>query len=429
MQSSIQTIRALEVLDSRGNPTLAVQVTTQSGACGQAMVPSGASTGAFEACELRDGGQRYGGKGVAVAQYHVNHLLADALRGMPVDDQRAIDQRLLQLDGTPDKHRLGANALLGVSMACAQAAAAARGVPLYRYLGGSQAHRLPVPMMNVINGGRHAEGNLSCQEFMIMPNGADSFPECVRWCAEVYHALGSLLRQKGFGTAVGDEGGYAPALREDAEAIEYILEAIRIAGFQPGYQFCLALDPAATEMYDAAKEEGCPGNYYFWKLHRMYTPQALMDLWEDWCRQYPIRSIEDPLAEEDWENFTKLTARLGNRVQLVGDDLLVTNTARLEKAIGLHACNAILIKVNQIGTLSEAMDAVERAQRVGWNAIISHRSGDTEDTFIADLAVATGSGQIKTGAPCRGERTAKYNRLLTICQQLGPQALYTGLWR
>lgn len=433
MEHNITHVQALEVLDSRGNPTLQVTVTAQSSdgrtCCGSAMVPSGASTGAFEACELRDGGTRYGGKGVAIAQYHVNNIIRKALVDHPVCRQRDLDERLIQLDGTPDKHQLGANALLGVSLASARAAAGCLGVPLFRYLGGSNTHQLPVPMMNVINGGRHAEGSISCQEFMIMPTGADSFPECIRWCCEVYHALGKLLRQKGHSTGVGDEGGYAPALREDKEAIECILQAIEDAGFRPGSQFHLALDPASTEMYEAAREQGFTGDYLFWKTNKRYTPEAMIDLWEDWCRQYPIRSIEDPLAEEDWEHFAQLTARLGDRIQLVGDDLLVTNTARLHKAIHKKACNAILIKVNQIGTLTEAMDAVELAQKQGWKAIISHRSGDTEDPFIADLTVATGSGQIKTGAPCRGERTAKYNRLLAIHQQLGSQALYKGLWR
>lgn len=307
-------------------------------------------------------------------------------------------------------------------MACARAAAQALSIPLYRYLGGAGAHLLPMPMLNVINGGRHAGNKLSFQEFMLMPVGADSFPQCMQWSMEVYHALASLLRQHGYATAVGDEGGFAPDFREEEEAIQWLLRAIETAGFQPGSQFRIALDPASTELYVAAQEKGEAGNYYFWKTDRMFTPQQMMALWEDWCRQYPIFSIEDPLAEEDWEHYQELTHRIGDKVQLVGDDLFVTNTSRLRKGIDLGACNAILIKVNQIGTLSEAMDAVRMAQYAGYRAVISHRSGETEDTFIADLAVAMQAGQIKTGAPCRSERTAKYNRLLEIWNELGPIA-------
>lgn len=422
LEYCITNVKGWEVLDSRGNPTVAVEVEVDGIYHGRAMVPSGASTGSFEACELRDGGKRCGGKGVLTAVYHVNHELRQLLLGRCVTDQREIDRSMCQLDGTENKSRLGANAMLGVSMACARAAAQALSIPLYRYLGGAGAHLLPMPMLNVINGGRHAGNKLSFQEFMLMPVGADSFPQCMQWSMEVYHALASLLRQHGYATAVGDEGGFAPDFREEEEAIQWLLRAIETAGFQPGSQFRIALDPASTELYVAAQEKGEAGNYYFWKTDRMFTPQQMMALWEDWCRQYPIFSIEDPLAEEDWEHYQELTHRIGDKVQLVGDDLFVTNTSRLRKGIDLGACNAILIKVNQIGTLSEAMDAVRMAQYAGYRAVISHRSGETEDTFIADLAVAMQAGQIKTGAPCRSERTAKYNRLLEIWNELGPIA-------
>lgn len=410
------------MLDSRGNPTVAAEVEVDGMYHGRAMVPSGASTGSFEAYELRDGGKRCGGKGVLTAIYHINHAIKEGLLGHCVTRQQAIDQYLCQLDGTPNKSRLGANAILGVSMACARAAAQAQHMPLYRYLGGADAHLLPMPMLNVINGGRHASNKLSFQEFMLMPVGADSFPLCMQWSMEVYHALASLLRQHGYSTGVGDEGGFAPDFKEDEEAIHWLLKAIELAGFQPGNQFRIALDPATTELYVAAQERGEAGNYYFWKTDRMFTAQQMMALWEDWCRQYPIFSIEDPLAEEDWEHYQELTRRIGDHVQLVGDDLFVTNSSRLRKGMDLDVCNAILIKVNQIGTLSQAMEAVRMAQHGGYRAVISHRSGETEDALIADLAVAMHAGQIKTGAPCRSERTAKYNRLLEIWHELGPIA-------
>lgn len=422
LEHCITNVRGWEVLDSRGNPTVAAEVEVDGIYHGRAMVPSGASTGSFEACELRDGGKRCGGKGVLTAVYHINHEIKENLLGRCVTEQQAIDRYLCQLDGTPDKSRLGANAILGVSMACARAAAGALQVPLYRYLGGAGAHLLPMPMLNVINGGRHAGNKLSFQEFMLMPVGADSFPKCMQWSMEVYHALASLLRQHGYSTGVGDEGGFAPDFKEDEEAIHWLLKAIELAGFHPGSQFRIALDPATTELYVAAQERGEEGSYCFWKTDRMFTAQQMMALWEDWCRQYPIFSIEDPLAEEDWEHYQELTRRIGDKVQLVGDDLFVTNSSRLRKGMDLDVCNAILIKVNQIGTLSEAMEAVRMAQHGGYRAVISHRSGETEDAFIADLAVAMHAGQIKTGAPCRSERTAKYNRLLDIWHELGPIA-------
>jgi len=422
----IVDVTAREILDSRGNPTVEVEVFAEDGVLGRASVPSGASTGAFEACELRDGDARFGGNGVLSAVKHVNGPICDALLGMNILDQIAIDQALIALDGTPNKTQLGANAILGVSLACAKAGAMAVGESLYQYLGGVHAHTLPVPMMNVINGGKHADNSLSCQEFMIMPVGAESFREGLRWGAEVFHALKKLLKEKGFSTAVGDEGGFAPNLDGDEEAVKLLVEAIESAGFRPGADFKIALDPASTEMQNEAKKQGVKDGYYFWKTDKMLTREEMVDFWADWVEKYPIISIEDGMAEEDWEGWTMLTKRLGDKVQLVGDDLFVTNPSRLRQGIEKKTANAILIKVNQIGTLTETMEAIQLANRAGYAAIISHRSGETEDTTIADLAVAVNSGQIKTGAPSRTDRVAKYNRLLRIEEELGNMASYPG---
>lgn len=424
---AIEGIGAREILDSRGNPTIEVEVYAEGDYVGRAAVPSGASTGAFEACELRDGDKRrYMGQGVLKAVDHVNGEIADELLGLNVLDQPYIDKTLINLDGTKDKSRLGANAILAVSLACAKAAAAALGQSLYNYIGGANAKKLPVPMMNIINGGKHADNSISCQEFMIMPVGAKSFSEALRWCSEVFHTLKKLLKEKGYSTAVGDEGGFAPNLSEDEEAVRIILEAIERAGFKPGDDFCIALDPASTEMFEAAKEKGETGKYYFWKTDKMLSRGEMVKFWADWAAKYPIISIEDGMAEEDWEGWDMLTQRLGGKIQLVGDDLFVTNTERLKKGIKLGVANSILIKVNQIGTLTETLDAIETANRAGYTAVTSHRSGETEDTTIADIAVATNSGQIKTGAPSRSDRTAKYNRLLRIEEELDDCAIYPG---
>ena len=412
---AIEGIAAREILDSRGNPTVEVEVYTEGDYVGRAAVPSGASTGAFEACELRDGdNDRYMGRGVERAVENVNGEIADALLGYNVLDQAEIDRMLIRLDGTPNKSRLGANAVLGVSLACAKAAAAALGLSLYRYIGGVNAKTMPVPMMNIINGGKHADNSISCQEFMIMPVGAKTFREALRWCAQVFHTLKGILKEKGYSTAVGDEGGFAPNLGSDEEAVQIIVEAIEKAGFRPYDDFRIALDPASTEMFEEAKKRGETGKYYFWKTDRIMTAEEMVDFWADWTAKYPIISIEDGMAEEDWEGWDMLTKRLGSKVQLVGDDLFVTNTQRLKKGIKLGAANSILIKVNQIGTLTETLEAIETANRAGYTAVTSHRSGETEDTTIADIAVATNAGQIKTGAPSRTDRTAKYNRLLRI---------------
>lgn len=424
---AIEGIGAREILDSRGNPTIEVEVYAEGDYVGRAAVPSGASTGAFEACELRDGDKRrYMGQGVLKAVDHVNGEIADELLGLNVLDQPYIDKTLINLDGTKDKSRLGANAILAVSLACAKAAAAALGQSLYNYIGGANAKKLPVPMMNIINGGKHADNSISCQEFMIMPVGAKSFSEALRWCSEVFHTLKKLLKEKGYSTAVGDEGGFAPNLSEDEEAVRIILEAIERAGFKPGDDFCIALDPASTEMFEAAKEKGETGKYYFWKTDKMLSRGEMVEFWADWAAKYPIISIEDGMAEEDWEGWDMLTQCLGGKIQLVGDDLFVTNTERLKKGIKLGVANSILIKVNQIGTLTETLDAIETANRAGYTAVTSHRSGETEDTTIADIAVATNSGQIKTGAPSRSDRTAKYNRLLRIEEELDDCAIYPG---
>ena len=422
--SEIIDVYGREVLDSRGNPTVEVEVTLDDGAFGRAMVPSGASTGAFEAVELRDGdAQRYQGKGVKHAVDHVNKECAEAVIGMDACDQRALDAALIAVDGTSDKGSLGANAILGVSLATARAAAQSSGLELYSYLGGVNAHVLPVPMMNILNGGVHADNNVEFQEFMIMPVGAPTFSEALRWCAEVYHTLTSLLNEDGHSTGVGDEGGFAPDLATNEEPLRYIMRAVEAAGYTPGSDFMIAMDPATTELYDAAR-----GVYALKGEGRELTTDEMIDYWEKLVDTYPIISIEDGLAEEDWDGWVKLTERLGDRVQLVGDDLFVTNTERLKKGIELGAANAILVKVNQIGSLTEALEAIELAKRSGYACIVSHRSGETEDATIADIAVATNAGQIKAGAPCRSDRVAKYNQLLRIEDELYTSAEYAG-WK
>ena len=416
----IEELVAREILDSRGNPTVHVSVLLEDGSVGQAAVPSGASTGAYEAVELRDGdASRFAGKGVLKAVGNVNTEINAALIGQPAADQRAVDRLLIELDGTANKARLGANATLGVSLAVARAAAESAEEPLYRYLGGAAAHRLPVPMFNILNGGRHAEDSTDFQEFMVMPAGAESFSEGLRMGAEVYQALQRLLRERGLGTTIGDEGGFAPSLGGNEETVQVVLEAIEGAGYRAGTDLVIALDPASTELYQ--REE-----YVLAKEGRTLSSEALIDHWADWASRYPIASIEDGLAEDDWAGWSALVERLGASVQLVADDLVVTNPERIQRAIDEHAANSVLIKLNQIGTLSETLDAIALTQRAGWTAVISHRSGETEDTFIADLAVATGVGQIKTGAPARSERTAKYNRLLEIEAELGASVEYAG---
>ncbi|MFG6319626.1 MAG: phosphopyruvate hydratase [Clostridia bacterium] len=424
---AIESVSALEILDSRGNPTVQVEVTTVGGFSAIAMVPSGASTGSFEAVELRDGDKsRYMGKGVLKAVENVNKIVAPAIEGMNVYDQVAIDKALIELDGTENKGKLGANATLGVSLAVAKAAAASLGMELYNYIGGVNAKELPVPMMNIMNGGKHADSTLSVQEFMIMPVGAKTFSECLRMCAEIYHNLKKVLNAKGLATGVGDEGGFAPNVKDEDEALSLIMEAIEKAGYKAGEEVCLALDVAATEMYDEAKKIGKDGMYHFWKIGVTKTTEEMIAFYEDLVNRYPIISIEDGLAEEDWDGWKVLTERLGNKIQLVGDDLFVTNIKRLQKGIDLGVSNSILIKLNQIGTLTETLDAIELAHKNGMTAVVSHRSGETEDTTLADVAVATNAGQIKTGAPCRTDRVAKYNRLLNIENQLGDVATYPG---
>jgi len=409
-----------EVLDSRGNPTVEVEVALEDGSFGRAIVPSGASTGEFEAVELRDGdAERYLGKGVQKAVGHVNNELARLLIGMDATDQRACDQAMIDTDGTPNKGNFGANAILGCSLAIARAAADSAGLPLYAYLGGPNAHTLPVPMMNILNGGVHADNNVDFQEFMIMPVGAPDFKTALRWCTQVYHTLKGTLKAAGLSTGVGDEGGFAPDLKTNDEPFVYLMEAVRAAGFTPGVDFMFAMDPATSECYN--RETGL---YELKGEGRTLTSDQMVDYWEDLVSRYPIISIEDGLAEEDWDGWQKLTERIGGKVQLVGDDLFVTNTSRLAKGIELGAANAILIKVNQIGTLTETLDAIEMAKRAGYAAVVSHRSGETEDTTIADLAVAVNAGQIKTGAPARTDRVAKYNQLLRIEDALGDSAAY-----
>ena len=420
MNTAIAAVHGREVLDSRGNPTVEVEVRLTGGGWGRAIVPSGASTGAHEAVELRDGDKaRYGGKGVLDAVANVNGEIAEAVAGFDAFDQPGLDRLLFVLDGTLNKSRLGANALLGVSLAAAHAAAASTGEPLYRYLGGADAHVLPVPLVNILNGGKHAVDSTDFQEFMIAPLGAPTFAEALRWAAETFHALGALLHERGFATTVGDEGGYAPSLETNEAAIGVVLEAIERAGYAPGEQIAIALDPAATELY-------ADSSYALVREGRSLSTSELIGFWEDWATRYPIVSLEDGLAEDDWAGWTALTAQIGDRIQVMGDDLLVTNTERLARGIAEKAANSILIKLNQIGTLSETRDAVEMAREAGWTAVVSHRSGETEDTTIADLVVALGTGQIKTGSCSRSERIAKYNRLLRIEEELGDAAAYAG---
>jgi enolase len=425
MDSTIESISAQEILDSRGNPTVEVEIILADGSWGRAAVPSGASTGVHEALELRDGDKkRYGGKGVLNAVTNVNETIADALFGWDATEQKAIDAELLALDGTPNKSKLGANAILGVSLAVAKAAANSLGLPLYRYIGGVYAHVLPVPMMNILNGGAHtAWQSTDAQEFMVMPFGAPSFAEGLRWGAEIYHALKSVLKDKGYATLVGDEGGYAPALKANSEAVEVILAAIEKAGFKAGRgaDVAIALDPAASELYDEATK-----TYNLRKEGKKLTGEQMVEFWAKWVKDYPIVSIEDGLAQDDWESWQLLVKTIGDKCQIVGDDLLVTNPERVRRAIKENAANALLVKVNQIGSLSETIEAVELCQRAGWRAVTSHRSGETEDATIADLAVALNTGQIKTGAPARSDRVAKYNQLLRIEAELGDSAVYAG---
>lgn len=412
-----------EILDSRGNPTVEVEVVLDDYATGRAAVPSGASTGAFEAVELRDGdSERYLGKGTLKAVAHVNEEIADALIGMEADDQRGIDAIMLELDGTENKGNFGANAILGASLAVAKAAAESAELPLYKYVGGANANMLPTPMMNILNGGEHADNNVDFQEFMIMPVGATSFAEALRWCAEIYHTLKKVLHEAGLGGGVGDEGGFAPNFTTNEEPLKYIVEACEKAGYKPGSDIMFAMDPASTEFYNAET-----GKYVLAGEDRELTSAEMVDYWEDLVQKYPIISIEDGMAEEDWDGWKALTDRIGDKVQLVGDDLFVTNPKRLAKGIELGCANAILVKVNQIGSLTEALEAVQMAKQAGYACIMSHRSGETEDVTIADLAVATNAGQIKTGAPCRSDRVAKYNQLLRIEEQLGDSGQYAGM--
>jgi enolase len=426
VNTSIEIVDAREILDSRGNPTIEVDVVLGDGSVGRAGVPSGASTGAHEAVELRDGDKsRYGGKGVTRAVENVTETIGPAIMGLDAADQAGIDAVLVDLDGTPNKATLGANAILGVSLACAHAAAAAHDLPLYRYLGGVGARILPVPMFNILNGGKHAEDSTDFQEFMVMPVGVETFSDALRAGAEVFHALKAILHDEGFAVGQGDEGGFAPSLASNEAAVEVVLRAIERAGYRPGEQVVIALDPATTELVQG--DGGGPVRYRLAKEGRTLDSGELIDLWASWVDRYPIVSIEDGLAEDDWTGWTGLTRRLGDRIQLVGDDLLVTNTSRIARGIEEGSANSVLIKLNQIGTLTETIEAIELARRAGWTAVVSHRSGETEDTTIADLVVAMGTGQIKTGAPSRSERVAKYNRLLRIEGELGDEARYLGL--
>ncbi len=422
----ITDVYAREILDSRGNPTVEACVVTDNGVCARASVPSGASTGAFEAVELRDGDKkRFSGLGVQKAVRNVNNEIADAIIGLNVLDQRDLDFKMIKLDGTDNKGRLGANAILGVSLAAAKAAASSLGISLYQYIGGVNARVLPVPMMNILNGGKHADNSVNLQEFMIMPTGAKTFSEAVRMCTEVFHSLKHVLKSKNYATSVGDEGGFAPNLKNDEEALSLICDAIEKANYVPGNDFHIAMDAAATELFEEAKIKGRDG-YYFWKTDVFKTRDEMIKYWEKLSTDYPIISLEDGLAEEDWDGWKDLTKALGNKIQLVGDDLFVTNTKRLKDGIERQVANSILIKVNQIGTLSETLDAIEMANRAGFTAVTSHRSGETEDTKIADIAVATNAGQIKTGAPSRTDRVAKYNQLIRIEDELGSNAIYLG---
>lgn len=423
MDTTIEAIIGQEILDSRGNPTVEVEVILADGSWGRAAVPSGASTGIHEALELRDGDKkRYNGKGVLKAVDAVNSSIADLLTGWDALEQKAIDTAMIELDGTPNKSKFGANGILGTSLAVAKAAANALEIPLYRYLGGVYAHVLPVPMMNILNGGTHTNWqSTDAQEFMVMPLGAPSFAEGLRWGAEIYAALKSVLKEHGYVTLVGDEGGFAPALKANAEAVELILEAIGKAGYKAGTDVAIALDPAASELFDEETRL-----YNLRKEGKKLTPQQMVEFWKGWLKQYPIVSIEDGLAQDDWDGWKMLTAEVGDKIQIVGDDLLVTNPERVRRAIKEKACNALLVKLNQIGSLTETIEAVETCQRAGWRAVTSHRSGETEDATIADLAVALNMGQIKTGAPCRSDRVAKYNQLLRIEAELGDTATYAG---
>jgi len=424
MFTTIIDVTAREILDSRGNPTVEVDVLLEDGCFGRAAVPSGASTGAYEAIELRDcNAKRYMGKGVTGAVKNVNEIIAPEVLGMDAARQAELDQLMIELDGTANKGKLGANAILGVSLAAAKAAADSAGMPLYRYLGGCNANILPVPMMNILNGGRHADNNVDFQEFMIMPIGAKNFPEALRMGAEVFHTLKAVLAKKGYGTSVGDEGGFAPQLVSNEEALKVVMDAIKKAGYKPGKDISIALDPAATEMFNSKTK-----SYKFFKSapKKKISSDALINHWARWVDKYPIISIEDGLAEDDWAGWAKLNEKIGDKIQLVGDDLFVTNTKRLAKGIKLDCANSILIKLNQIGTLTETFEAINMAKRAGWTAVISHRSGETEDTTIADLAVATGVGQIKTGSLCRTDRICKYNQLLRISEDLGAAARYAA---
>ena len=416
----IESVKAREILDSRGNPTLEAEVRLADGIVGIAAVPSGASTGKYEALELRDGDKsRYGGKGVLQAVANVNNIIAKAVVGLPADGQSSLDHALVELDGTPDKSKLGANAILGVSLAVARAAAASHQTPLYRYLGGNST-TLPVPMMNILNGGKHAENSTDLQEFMVMPAGAATYGKALQMGVEVYHALKKVLKDKKLNTNVGDEGGFAPSLKSNKEAVEAILDAIAAAGYKAGEDCYIALDPASSELYEN-------GKYVLAREGRTLTSAEMVEFYVKWCSDYPIISIEDGMAEDDWEGWQLLTQKLGKKIQLVGDDLYVTNVTRLARGITTKASNSILIKLNQIGTLTETIDAIKKAQQAGWTAVVSHRSGETEDTTIADLCVGLRTGQIKTGAPCRTERTAKYNRLLRIEAELKDRAEYAGM--
>ncbi len=420
--SNISEIRGRQVLDSRGNPTVEAEVWLQNGSIGRAIVPSGASTGEHEAVELRDGDkENYLGKSVLKAVENVNGEIADAVANLDAADQRALDQKMIELDGTENKGRLGANAILSVSMAAARAAANSLQIPLYRYLGGAGANTLPTPMMNILNGGAHADNNVDFQEFMVMPVGAESFSDALRWGVEIFHTLKGVLKKRGYNTAVGDEGGFAPSVKSNVEAIEVVLEAITQAGYKPGEDIAIALDPAASEFFQ-------DGKYVFKKSDKSAkTSDEMVRFWSKWASDYPIVSLEDGLAENDWDGWANLTKELGNKIQLVGDDLFVTNVSFLQEGIDKHVANSILIKVNQIGTVSETLDAIDLARRNGYTSVISHRSGETEDTFIADLAVATGAGQIKTGSASRTDRIAKYNQLLRIEEELGSGARFLGL--
>jgi enolase len=421
MFTSIKKIHAREILDSRGNPTVETEVTLENGVVGRAAVPSGASTGIHEALELRDGDKkRYGGKGALSAVKNVNDLIAKALIGFDAKDQAGLDKAMIDLDGTPNKNKLGANAILGVSLAAAKAAAAAANLPLYRYLGGTSAFVLPVPMFNILNGGSHANWQATdLQEFMIAPVGAPNFREALRWGAEIYQSLKSVLKSQGYSTGVGDEGGFAPALKTNAEAVEAILKAVEKAGYKPGLEIAIALDPASSSFFE-------DGHYLLRTENRKITSAQMVELYADWVNKYPIVSIEDGLAEDDWEGWKLLNTTLGNRIQIIGDDLFVTNINRIARGIREGAANAVLIKLNQIGTLSETIAAIEMARKAGWRAMVSHRSGETVDSFIADFTVAMGTGQLKTGAPCRGERIEKYNQLMRIEEDLGRAAVYAG---